>query len=108
MSTQLNTTVRMFGALHTIRKEKGLQSTTQVNIPPEGCTAVDLAHELDLPLDKIEAVFINHLVYPLDYIIKPGDRVALVPTGVPGPYRMMLNIYNANKKTKAAQEEGEN
>lgn len=36
MSTQTNTTVRMFGALHTIRRERGLSSTTEVNIPPGG------------------------------------------------------------------------
>jgi hypothetical protein len=87
----------MFGALHTIRKERGLESTTEVSVPPDGCTARDLARELDLPLEKVEAVFVNHLVYGLDHMIRPGDRVAFVPTGIPGPHRFLLGIFGANK-----------
>jgi hypothetical protein len=98
MSTQTNTTVRMFGALHTIRREHGLEPTTQVNISPAGCAACDLARELDLPLEKIEAVFVNHLAYGLDHVIQPGDQVAFVPIGVPGPHRVLLGIYGASRK----------
>src|SRR5512133_2586124 len=85
MSTQTNTTVRMFGALHTLRRERGLQPTTEVHIPPGGCVACDLARELNLPLDKIEGVFVNHVVYSLSHLIQAGDRVAFVPTGIPAP-----------------------
>src|SRR5512146_1030413 len=97
MSTQTATTVRMFGALHMLRKERGLESTTDVNLPPEGCEARDLARELDLPLEKIEAVFVNHLAYSLDHHIQPGDRVAFVPKGIPGPGRFLLGIHNATR-----------
>ena len=99
MSTNANTTVRMFGALHTIRRERGLAPTTSVVIPPEGRTARDLAHELDLPLEKIEGVFVNHVVYDLDHLILPGDKVAFVPTGVPGPHRFLLGIYDAGRQS---------
>ena len=85
MFKQTNTTVRMFGALHTHRRERGLQSTTEVHVPPGGCTACDLAAELDLPLEKIEAVFVNHRIHGLDHLIQAGDRVAFVPTGIPAP-----------------------
>lgn len=95
MSLQTNTTVRMFGALHTYRKDRGLQSTTQVYIPPDGCTACALAANLDLPLEKIEAVFVNHRVHGLDHPVLAGDRVAFIPTGIPGPERLMLGIYKA-------------
>ncbi len=100
MSLPANTTVRMFGALHTIRRERGLETTIKVNIPPGGCTACDLARKLDLPEAKIEAVFINHLVYGLDHIIQPGDRVAFVPTGIPGPHRFLLGIFSAGQQNK--------
>lgn len=100
MTTQATTTVRMFGALHTIRKERGLEPTVEANIPPGGCVASDLAQQLDLPREKIEAVFINHLVYSLDHIIQPGDRVAFVPTGIPGPHRFLLGIYGAGMENK--------
>lgn len=99
MSTQ-STTVRMFGALHTIRKERGLEPTTEVSIPAGGCVACDLARELDLPLEKIEAVFVNHKAYDLDHVIQQGDRVAFVPTGVPGPHRYLLGIYGAGQHNK--------
>jgi len=92
MSTQTNTTVRMFGALHTYRMEQGLRSTTEVAIPPGGCLACDLARELNLPLEKIEAVFVNHRVQGLDHLIQAGDRVAFIPTGIPGPGRFLLGI----------------
>ena len=98
MSTETNTTVRMFGALHTLRKERGLQPTTEVSIPCEGCVACDLARELDLPLEKIEAVFVNHRVRGLDHRIQAGDRVAFIPTGIPGPSRLLLGICGAARQ----------
>lgn len=80
---EANTKIRMFGALHTARRERGLESTVEVAIPDEGRVAKDVAGDLDLPMKKVEAVFINHKVYTLDHVIHPGDAVAFVPTGVP-------------------------
>ena len=96
MSAESNTTVRMFGALHAYRTERGLPSTIGVNIPPEGCTACELAGELDLPMDKIEAVFVNHQAYSLDHAVHPGDRVAFVPTGIPG--HVCLGLFKRNAR----------
>jgi hypothetical protein len=98
MSTQTNTTVRMFGALHSLRRERGLPSTIEVSIPPGGCAACDLARKLDLPLEKIEAVFVNHRAHGLSHPIQAGDRVAFVPTGTPGPCRVLLGIYQAGRR----------
>lgn len=98
MSAETNTTVRMFGALHTFRKDRGLNSTVDVAIPPEGRKALDLANDLALPIDKVEAVFVNHLVFGLNKTVKPGDRVAFVPTGIPGPARALLGIVGKNQR----------
>ena len=98
MKTQANTTVRMFGALHTFRREQGLEPTVHVSIPAEGQTAHDLAADLELPMEKIEAVFVNHVVHGLDRLIQPGDRVAFVPTGIPGPHRFLLGIFDAGQE----------
>jgi hypothetical protein len=87
----------MFGALHTIRKGRGLMSTAEVLVPAEGRTARDIAHELDLPLDKIEGVFVNATVYSVDHRVFAGDRVAFIPTGVPGPHRFMLGVHQAGR-----------
>ena len=92
MKTNANTTVRMFGSLHTYRKQHGLKSTITAHIPLSGCTALELANQLELPMEKVEAVFINHLVHPLSHTINPGDRVAFIPTGVPGPCRLLIGI----------------
>jgi hypothetical protein len=77
----------MFGALQIIRKDRGLPSEIEVSIPANGCAASALACELDLPLEKIEAVFVNHQIYSLEHCIHPGDRVAFVPTEPPSPGR---------------------
>lgn len=98
---QTNTTVRMFGALHTFRRERGLAPTTAVAIPPEGRTAHELARDLDLPLEKIEGVFVNHVVHGLDHLIQAGDRVAFIPTGIPGPHRFLLGIFAAGRQDGA-------
>lgn len=98
MATDANTTVRMFGALHTHRRELGLESRVVVHIPQDGCTARELADDLELPLEMIEAVFVNHLVYHLEHRILPGDRVAFIPTGIPGPHRYMLGISSKNSQ----------
>ena len=100
MSMQTNTTVRMFGALHTFRKECGLASTVDIAIPPEGRRAADLAQDLKLPMDKIEAVFVNHLVFDLNRVVQPGERVAFIPTGIPGPARVQLGIIDKAKKAQ--------
>lgn len=100
MSMQIRTTVRMFGALHTFRREQGLQSTAEVSIPVGGCLACELARELELPLEKIEAVFVNHIVHGLDHRIQAGDRVAFIPTGIPGPGRLLLGIASAGQQSK--------
>ena len=95
MSTQINTTVRMFGALHTFRKEQGLEPTTELTIPQEGRSALDLARDLGLPMGKVQAVFVNHVAYDLNHLIHNGDRVAFVPTGIPGHASLLLGFPNA-------------
>ena len=100
MITDKPTTIRMFGLLHTLRKQKGLPVTVDLQLPSKGKTARDIAQELELPLDKIEAVFCNHLTYPLDHVILPGDRVAFVPHGTPGPHRYCLGIKQAGDRSK--------
>jgi hypothetical protein len=102
MPRQSTIMIQMFGALHMIRKERGLASAAEVVIPPGGRTARDIARELDLPFEKIEGVFVNHVVYDLGRLILPGDRVAFVPTGVPGPHRYMLGVHQAGKAGEEA------
>ena len=90
-------TVRMFGVLHTLRKEHGLPTTVTVEVPAEGVDAETLATRLGLQIDSIEGVFCNGTVYSLDRVVIPGDRVGFVPYGTPGPHRFYLGLYAAGK-----------
>lgn len=66
------------------------------------CTAEELARQLELPLEKIEAVFINGIAGPLkNRSVHPGDRVAFVPPGTPGPYRVILGMVNPRSKNES-------
>ncbi len=100
MNTDNPAVIRMFGLLHTLRKKQGQPVAVEMHLAQEGKTARSIAQELQLPLDKIEAVFCNHLTYPLDHVIKPGDRVAFVPHGTPGPHRYCLGIKQAGERSK--------
>lgn len=91
------TNVRLFGKLHTLRLNEGLPPAAKVFIPTLGLSAMEIAQQLDLPLEDIEGVFCNHLVYGLDHICLPGDEIAFIPVGVPGPHRFMLGIHAAGK-----------
>lgn len=90
-------TVRFFGKLQTTRARGGLPLCIDVAVPPAGLTAQQVARELALPLDDVEAVFCNHRVYGLDHVVHPGDSVAFVPRGIPGPHRFTLGIYGAGR-----------
>jgi hypothetical protein len=53
-----------------------------------------LLRRLDIPREQVESLFVNRRAIGLDAaVINPGDRVALVPPGVPGPHRFCLGIY---------------
>ena len=90
---------RLFGTLHSLRRERGLPTTVTFEVPEEGITGADLASALDLPLDLVEGVFRNHTVGPVSQRLYPGDEVALVPEGTPGPHRFFLGLYKAGHET---------
>lgn len=90
----------MFGLLHTLRRRQGLPVTVERSVPTEGKAAREIALELRLPLEKIEAVFCNHHACPLDHLVMPGDRVAFVPYGTPGPHRYCLGIKQAGDRSR--------
>lgn len=91
-------TIRTFGCLRDLRCDRGLPPTVVREVPEAGVTAGDLATGLGLPHEKIEGVFCNGTVYPLSHVVHPGDRVAFVPYGTPGPHRFSLGLYQAGKR----------
>lgn len=66
-------------------------ANAKINIP-EGCTVKALITDMGLDTEDVEGVFINGKIKPIDSILCDGDRVALIPPGTPGPYRVLLGI----------------
>lgn len=61
-----------------------------LDAPIDGTT---LLARLEVPDTAVECLFVNHFaIAPDKAVIRPGDRVALVPPGVPGPHRYSLGI----------------
>ena len=58
-------------------------------------SGAELLAKLDIPQEGVEVMFINRKAVATDCaVIHPGDRVALVPPGVPGPHRFLLGFKN--------------
>jgi hypothetical protein len=87
MEKKENVTILMFGALCRFRQERGLSTTLELSVPPEGRRALDIAGSLGLPLESIGVIYYNHRPASLQQLVQPGDRVAFVPKSVPGPHQ---------------------
>ena len=93
---QNTVSIRIFGFLRRYMDEQGLPYALERAIPEGGRSAHDLARELSLPPEKIEAVFCNGCVINIYDLVCPGDRVAFFPYGTPGPYRVFLGMAREN------------
>lgn len=86
MTDAPSVTVRTIAFLDTFQKERNRASTLYVDVGHEGTTAHELALSLELPVNRIEGVFLNRTVAGLDVRVQPGDRVAFVPFGTPASH----------------------
>lgn len=93
--------VRAFGKLRGLL-DPGLAYPATVPVPREGASGAAIASTLGLPEGEIEAVFRNGLIVGLGEPLLPGDRIAFVPRGVPGPYRIFLGMLQHSAKRRAA------
>lgn len=71
----------------------------EINAPISGLA---LSEILGIERKDIEVIFVNGFVQELDYTIHPGDRIAFLPPGCPGPYRIALGFYGKNQGNEAA------
>lgn len=86
------TEVRVFARLREIFVQRGWPFPYPYPLE-KPCSALELAQRLQLPVDLIEAVFINAKISSLEEgRINPGDRVGYVPYGTPGACRLLLGI----------------
>lgn len=96
--------VRVFGKLRRYMDDRGLPYALGSSTGPDGSTAYALAIDLGIPPEEIEAVFRNGRVQNIYDRVLPGDRVAFLPYGTPGPYRAFLGIWRENRKRKAIED----
>jgi len=85
----------IFSALSFLREplhKKGVDCCEAVMNIAEGSTASALISQLGLAREAVEAVFINGKAGDFEAHLKDGDRVALMPPGTPGPYRVLLGM----------------
>jgi hypothetical protein len=99
--TVMPATVHMIAFLDTFRKERGELSTVEYELPDEGCSAREIALALELPVDRIEGVFLNHRGAGLDVWVLPGDRVAFVPLGTPASHPAFFGSFTARDDGRA-------
>lgn len=87
-------TFNAFSFLQKKLKDKNLPfANVSVSIA-SGTTAGDLIFRMQLTRKDVEVVFVNGRVQPLDTVLEDQDRVAFVPQGTPGPYRVLLGFKN--------------
>lgn len=91
-------TICIFGFLRRYMDERGLPYSMEKDLPEEGRPAADIALELSIPPEKVEAVFRNGRVINIYDKVFPGDRVSFFPPGTPGPYRVFLGIVRENQE----------
>ena len=88
--------IHVYGFLRQYMDTARLPYALEWKIPTGGYPANEVARELSIPLDKIEAVFCNGRIINIYDSVRPGDRVAFFPHGTPGPYRVFLGMAREN------------
>jgi len=84
--------LRAFMGLSSLFRERGWPFPKLVDVDRE-MSGEDLLTLLDIPRDAVEVIFVNGKASTPDHaVVNAGDRVALAPPGVPGPYRVLLGF----------------
>ncbi|HBF43627.1 MAG TPA: hypothetical protein DDW42_08385 [Desulfobacteraceae bacterium] len=84
--------VNIFGFLRRYMDKQGLAYSLKKEISSGGTPAIDIARQVLVPPEEIEAVFRNGRVINIYDSVFPGDRVSFFPYGTPGPYRVFLGM----------------
>lgn len=91
--------LRAFMGLRAVFKERDWPIPFLLDISKDKITGQDLLLLLNISQEQVEVIFINGKAFiPSQAIINGGDRVALVPPGTPGPYRLLLGFVDLSKK----------
>lgn len=84
--------LRAFMGLADTFRERNWSNPKEVAVQGE-MTGLEFLAMLDLAEDAVEVFFVNGKAFtPELAVVTGGDRVALAPQGVPGPYRVLLGF----------------
>lgn len=81
-----------FSFLREKLKQRGIPYIDAPWVIDDKTRIVDLIDSLGLEQQEVEAVFVNHTVTPKETFLHEGDRVALLPPGTPGSYRLLSGL----------------
>lgn len=81
-----------FSFLREKLKQRGIPYIDAPWVVDDKTRIVDLIDSLGLEQKEVEAVFVNHTVTPKETLLHEGDRVALLPPGTPGSYRLLSGL----------------
>lgn len=85
--------VEVRGLLQLAAEFKARNWPNPMTLEADRLSGEELLAKLDIPAERVEVLFVNgKACRPYEATIQAGDRVALVPPGVPGPYRVLLGF----------------
>ena len=70
--------VGVFGPLREAFPDLALGENLEVELP-DGTTVGELVERLELPVDQVKVVFVNHRIRQDEYKLEDGDRVGIFP-----------------------------
>lgn len=83
--------------LRSLFSERGWPIPRLVDLPKD-MTGEELLDFLSIEGARVESLIVNRSAIAVDdAVVHPGDRVALIPPGVPGPHRLLLGIHGQIK-----------
>ncbi|WP_045215549.1 MoaD/ThiS family protein [Desulfonatronovibrio magnus] len=91
---------RAFSFLQAELDKLGVKALDECMAIEENETVDHLLTRLGIDKSLVEAAFINGRVQPLNIPLQDNDRVALIPPGTPGPYRVLLGIRDNKSDRK--------
>ena len=81
-----------FSFLREKLNEKGIPYLNASWVVEDKTRIVDLIDALGLEQKEVEAAFVNHTVVPKETELHENDRVALLPPGTPGSFRLLSGL----------------
>lgn len=83
--------------LRSLFSERGWAIPRFVDLPKD-MTGEEMLDFLSIEGDRVESLIVNRSAIAVEEaVIHAGDRVALIPPGVPGPHRLLLGIHGQAK-----------